>query len=191
MAHVEQRNVPSLSPELWAEVFERLEQRPVNIQNWDEDEDFTYQKRSASHQAGVQAFQRGSRKPSKPCTASIPLSSVCCQIAIMWLQHSKSSLRTFQSASEDSLVDIVLANLVSSESSLTLVDILDVSARSIPIVATFARLDTCAFRHDGEMYHDLAPLGGLPRLKHLVLQGNSMELHHLAGLSRLELISWL
>lgn len=64
---------------------------------------------------------------------------------LMWLHQSKSTLQIFQSTSATLLVDIVLSGLVSSDLSIKLVDVWNVSAMSIPMIATFTSFGQVCF----------------------------------------------
>ena len=108
---------------------------------------------------------------------------------LAWLQHNKNSIQTFRSEGGSPLVDAVLGALVSPESSLNRVGVSDVSACALSSLAVFTNLEKCAFWQQNAEHLDLAPLGVLPSLRHLVLQaGNFKELHHLLALTRLECI---
>ena len=80
----------------------------------------------------------------------------------------------------------MLAGLVSSEQCVKVLDVFGTSACSISLIATFTRLAKCALTHENTQDLDLAPLGVLPTLKHLLLAGQFQQLHCLAGLTRLE-----
>ena len=53
---------------------------------------------------------------------------------------------------------------------------------------SFEVVETCALWHAKNEQLDLAALRGLPRLAHLALGGQYMQLHHLAGLTHLQLL---
>ena len=189
-----QRNTISLTPELWAEVFAHLEERPSTPATYDDVEEKQSQKEvhqldklklvckdfrriHASHAGLVQKVHLH----SDFCVRSLPS-------LLAWLQHNKSSVHILQSARGSPLLDAVLAALFSPESHLWMVNIAGVSTCSIPIVATFSALQKCSLQHDDDEHLDLEPLGSLPRLNHLVLQGYFAGVHDLAGLTRLDCI---
>lgn len=86
-------------------------------------------------------------------------------------------------------MDLVLAGLVLSKPNLKMVGIRDSSECSVATVAMFTSLEKCALWHTEAEPLDLAPLGALPRLNHLMLQqGFYQELHQLKCLTRLDCI---
>lgn len=54
------------------------------------------------------------------------------------------------------------------------------------LAGTYRGLEKCTLEHDNGEFVGLAPLGALPKLRQLMLQGSFKELHHLTGLTRLE-----
>lgn len=87
------------------------------------------------------------------------------------------------------MADASLGALVSPDSSLKRVGVSDISACSLSSLAVFKNLEKCVFWQQEAPVLDLAPLGVLPNLRHLVLQAGSFsELHHLMALTRLECI---
>lgn len=80
----------------------------------------------------------------------------------------------------------MLAGLVSSEPSLKVIDISSVTACSPSLVSAFSHLESCALHHKTHVYLDLAPLGILPGLNHLLVTGWFQGLQHLAGLTYLQ-----
>ena len=187
MDHIEQRNAPSLTPELWAKVLSLTEELP----------EFSCgphltQKR---HQARVHQ-RKLVCKQFRDVFASHPglvqrlylwsdFSVTALPGLLAWLQKSKSSISMFQSVCRSPLVDIVMAAFL-SEPSIKFVDTLRVNACTISIVGTFTSLEKCSLRHTQAEYVGLAPLGALQSLKYLILSGNFKEIHHLAGLTRLQ-----
>ena len=192
MCEVKQRNAPSLTPELWAEVFAHLELRPDSINVWEQDEELNYQvNQKEVHQMKLVCKHFKEIYASQPCLVqrlslhqAFGVSSL--PSLLLWLHQSKSSLHIFHSSTPNSVVDLVLACLVSSESSIKLVEVSDVTARSVPLIGTFTSLCKCALAHSTDECLDLLPLGSLPKLDHLDLQGDFKELHHLTGLTRLD-----
>ena len=197
MSDMDQRNALFLTPELWAEVFAHVEMRPDNIESnietdWDRDDDLKHQlnqkyvhqvKLVCKHFKDIHA-SRSSLVQRLYVGQAFAVTSL--PSLLMWLHERKSTLQIFQSTSATLLVDIVLSGLVSPDSSIKLVDVWNVSATSIPMIATFTSLGKCALVHGKDEHLDLSPLGGLPKLHHLVLQGRFKELHHLRDLTQLE-----
>ena len=92
---------------------------------------------SAPAEACVQAVQRHSCKPLKACAATAFVPWFLCHIAaqLAWLEKNRSSLRVVMSTC--SLLDVVLAVLVSCETSIKTMDVSDVSACTISLMSTF------------------------------------------------------
>lgn len=84
------------------------------------------------------------------------------------------------------LLDTVLAALVSNELSIKMVDAYFVSAHSVSLLAKVKSLEACTLFWPGEQQLDVAPLGLLSRLSRLTLIGRFKGLHHLVGLTLLE-----
>lgn len=103
---------------------------------------------------------------------------------VAWLQHNKSSVRMLQSKCKSPMLDIVMRGLLLAPN-ISMVDVHNVSACTMMLAGTFKRLEKCTLSHEAG-YLDLAPLGGLPRLNHLRLEGGFGGLHHLTGLTQLE-----
>lgn len=143
MDDIGQQIVPSLTPELWSNVFAHVEELPENFGNHQQDQRRNqaevhqlklvckqFRDIYASHSGLVQRLYLGfSSERSLPSL-------------IAWLQQNKSSIQTFQSEEEgNSLVDVVLSLLVSSETSMRMVNVFDVGVCSIPLIATFSSLE--------------------------------------------------
>ena len=192
MVHIEEI-VPSLTPELWAKVFALVEERPDTLGSWDDSIDtLAWQNQQEVHQLKLVCKQF--KKIYASHAGLIQRLYLCDGFAarllpalLAWLQQNKNSVQTFHSA-EGRPVDAVLAGLVTSEQCLRIADVYNITAFSLSLLATFTSLEKCALWRESAERLDLAPLGGLPRLQHLVLHGQFQELHHLAGLTRLECI---
>ena len=107
-------------------------------------------------------------------------------ILLAWLQQNKNSIQMVRTTCGTPPVDSLLAGLVSSEPSLKMIDVCQISACSLSLISAFTSLEQCALEHTAAERLDLAPLGFLPRLNHVVLIGCFQGLHHLAGLTRLD-----
>ena len=191
MSDMDQRNASILTPELWAEVFTHLELRPDNVDIRDKTEHLKQRlNQKEVHQMKLVCKHFKQIHASQPSLVqrlyiSQAFAATSLPSLLIWLHQSKSLLQLFQSTLEGLLVDVVLAGLVSPESNIKLLHMSDVSARSIPMIATFTCLGKCALGHDRLDRLDLSPLGGLPKLSHLALKGAFRELYHLTGLTRL------
>ena len=180
---------PFLTPELWAKVFAHLQELPDTISPFDDPD-------QKQNQAEVHQLKLVCKHFRDICVTDPTLvqrvyldtgfSARALPSLLGWLEKSKSSVQIFQSTCYSPLIDAVLAVLASSEPSIRMVDVCNVSACSISLVAMFTRLEKCGLCHENTEELDLAPLEGLPRLSHLILQGEYKQLNHLAGLTRLE-----
>ena len=101
-----------------------------------------------------------------------------------WLRQSKSSEQICNSP----VVDAVLAVLASFKHSIKWVDVCHITTCTISIVATFTNLEKCALFREGTEELDLTPLRVLPKLCHLILQGEYKQLYHITGLTQLECV---
>lgn len=190
VSRAQHQNALSLTPELWAEVFARLEERATTLTTYDDLEE--KQSQTEVHQLKRvckqfrQIYASDSRLVQKLYLYSnFSLRSLAS--LLVWLQHNKSSVKIFRSACGSPLLDAVLAGLVSPEPHLRMLDLAGISACSISIGAAFTGLEKCSLQHN-EARLSLEPLGALSRLNHLVLQGHFHALHHLTGLTRLDCI---
>ncbi|KAL3155098.1 hypothetical protein ABBQ38_011160 [Trebouxia sp. C0009 RCD-2024] len=196
---VAQHNALPLTPELWAKVFSHLEERPQTVTIHDTKQLETqadlghrqnqkevhriklvckqFRKVHASHPGHVQRLYL-SRGFSHRSLTSL----------LAWLQRNKSTVKTCQSMCRSPLVNAVLAGLVSLKPCLTDLHVCSINSCSISIIAAFTGLERCVLRYKKEERLDLESLGSLPKLKHLVLDGDFRELQHLAGLTHLECI---
>lgn len=195
MDHLKQQNVLSLTPELWAKVFGLMEDKPEVIGHWDDTlETLAWQNQMELHQLKLvckqfrQVYASHARLIQRLYLCN-GFSARLLPGLLSWLQQNKSSIKTFQSAKARPFVDAVLAGLVSSEQRIKAADVYDVSTCSLSLLAAFTSLEKCALWHKSTDPLDLAPLGNLPKLNHLVLHGQFEELHCLTSLTRLECIT--
>lgn len=165
---MDQRNALFLTPELWAEVFAHLEMRPDNIESnietdWDRDDDLKHQlnqkyvhqvKLVCKHFKDIHA-SRSSLVQRLYVGQAFAVTSL--PSLLMWLHERKSTLQIFQSTSATLLVDIVLSGLVSPDSSIKLLDVWNVSATSIPMIATLTSLGKCALVHGRDEHQTCHP----------------------------------
>lgn len=200
MARVEQRQEFSLTPELWAQVFALVEERSDTIEDMGGWTQTTHrlarQEQAQVHQLKLVCkqfrdiyathsglIQRMLLYQSFPARLTPSL--------LAWLQQNRSSVQTFRSTDESSLVDAVLSALVSTEQCIRLANLCNVSACSISLITSFMNLEKCGLGskvHDCQ-WLDLTPLGLLPKLTHLALRGLYSHLYHLTGLTRLDCFS--
>ncbi|KAL3156276.1 hypothetical protein ABBQ32_012549 [Trebouxia sp. C0010 RCD-2024] len=178
---------PCLTPELWAKVFAHLEESPEVANIWDYE--LQQQNQAQMHQLKLVCKEFGEVCASHTelvqrlyVSGDFSVSSLPSLLA--WLRQSKNSLTIFTASCEGQLVHAVLAGLVASQLNIRAVGC-TLDAFSIPLVAGFANLEECAIWHSREQL-DLAPLGSLPHLNHVVLHGEFQQLYHLAGLTRLD-----
>ena len=190
MGSTHQRNAPSLPPELWARVFAHLEQRPDRIDAY-----FAsfHSDQAKVHRLKLVCKQFRSIYGSHSDLVQRLYLDTHFSVALLpsllaWLHQNKGSLRLFCSECTSPLVDIVMAGL-SPAPNMNTVDVVDVSACTVSLVGTYKRLEKCILAHLASEHVGLAPLGALPKLRHLRLQGNFDELHHLTGLTQLECVS--
>ena len=181
----QRKTAPSLTPELWATVFAHLEQRPAYITLYD-----ASRRQAEVHQLKLVCKQfRSILESHSELVQRLYLhnhfSFALLPSLLAWLHQNKGAIREFWSNCKSPLVDIVMAGLLSAPS-IGVVDILDVSACTLPLVGTYNSLEECTFRHRKSEHVGLAPLGGLPKLRQLRLQGKFMELQCLTGLTQLE-----
>ncbi|KAL3151155.1 hypothetical protein ABBQ38_15512 [Trebouxia sp. C0009 RCD-2024] len=181
---------PSLTSELWAKVFAHLE-LPQKNGSWDYFDQ--RQQQARLHQLKLVCKQFREVFTSHPALVQqLYISSDFCVRALpsllAWLHQSKNSVQYFQSECRSPLVDAVVSGLVSPQPSLKSVSIRDISVCSLSLLAAFTRLETCSLWNAKEERLDLTPLQGLPRLTHLSLGGQFMQLHHLVGLTHLQCV---
>lgn len=196
MARVEQRNEICLTPELWVRVFALMEMTSETLDNVVEwtgrhRQTLAQQEQARVHQLKLVCTQFRDIYATHPglirqlfLRRSFPARLAPNLLA--WLQQNGGSVQIFQSAEQGSLVEAVLAGLVLSEQCMRLANVCNPSACSISLIATFQRLEKCGLWSKSDYCLDLAPLGSLPRLKHLLLHGQYYMLHHLTGLTRLD-----
>ena len=185
MGSTKQRNEPSLTPELWAKVFANVERRPAhtNVYGGTRNQAEVHQLKLVCKQfKGVfeshsELVQRLYLKPQ--------FSVGLVPSLLAWLHQNKDSIRVCWASCTGSVADVVLAGLMSAPN-MRMLYVLNVSACSVSLVGTYKRLEKCTFRHKKAAHVGLAPLGSLPKLRELVLEGNFKELHHLTGLTLLE-----
>ena len=185
---VEQAYAPALTPELWAKVFPHLEEVPESIGPGDD----TVQNQPEVHQLKLVCKQfRDIHASHSDVVQHVYLgggfSVRRLPSLLAWLQQSQRSVKVFQSNCNSQLVDDVLAALASFKQSVKMVKLRHDITSSIFIVAKFINLEKCSLWHSGLAEGlDLTPLALLPKLSYLALEGNFIELHHLAGLTQLE-----
>ena len=187
MGSSDQRNVPSLTPELWAKVFSHVEERPESISMISLDCE-QRQNQMEVHKLKLVCKQFREVYTSHPRLVQrvflrrlFSVSSLPSLLA--WLQQNKNSIQMVRTTGSP-LVDALLEGLVSSEQSLKIIDVCEISACSLSLISAFKTLEQCALEHAATERLDLAPLGVLPRLNHVVLIGCFQGLRHLAGLTR-------
>ena len=186
-----QRNAPSLTPELWAKVFSYLEQRPDRLTV---DVGLRHKQNQAEvHQLKLVCKQFKSIFESHPEIVQRLLLDAHFSVALVpsllgWLHQTKGAIRVLQSSCTSSLLDVVMAGLFLAPN-ISIVAGYDVSACTVSLVGTYKRLEKCSFMNRKNEYLCLAPLGALPKLRQLMLQGHFKELHHLTGLTRLQCFS--
>ena len=105
---------------------------------------------------------------------------------LAWLQRSNSVVQVFQSDCNSPLADVAMAMLASLQQSVNMVNVCGVSECSTSIVALVRNLERCDLFDGNTQELDLAPLGVLPSLSHLILEGSYKQLHNLVGLTELE-----
>ena len=190
MGLVKPQNALSLTPELWAKVFSYLEDTPQTVtihettdletntdlghrQNQKEVHQIKlvckeFREVHASHPGVVRRLYLSRDFNHRSFTSLLP-----------WLQRNKSTIRICQSMCLSPPVNAV------PEPSLKEIHICNINNCSVSVTAAFTGLERCVLRHEREEL-GLAPLGVLPKLKHLVLEGAFRELQHLARLTHLE-----
>ena len=186
----EQRHAPSLTPELWAKVFAFLSSRPGQVRVCDSNDNLALKQNQLEvHQLKLVC------KLFKDLFASYPglvqqvyisptFSGRSVLSLLAWLQHNKGSVQAVQSAN-GYWHEALLAGLVMSGQPVKVLDITDISACSIPLVAGFTCLEECVLSNKGGGSLDLTPLTVLPNLKVLILSGWFRQLHQLTCLTRL------
>ena len=187
---MDQQNPPFLIPELWAKVFGHLEQRP--------DHAYAYNAFQHSNQAEVHRLKLVCKQFRSICESHTDLvqrlhlnahfSVALVPSLLAWLHQNKGSLKVFWSDCTNPLVDIVMAGLFPAPN-MNAIGISDVSACTVSLVGVYKSLERCTLVHVKAEHVGLAPLGALPKLRQLMLQGNFDELHHLTGLSALDCVS--
>ena len=190
MGSTHQRNAPSLPPELWAKAFAHLEQRPDRL---DADTASVHSDQEKVHRLKLVCKQFRSIYECHSDLVQRLYLDTHFSVALLpsllaWLHQNKGSLRLFWSECRSPLVDIVMAG-ISPAPNVNTVDVVDVSACTVSLTGTYKRLEKCTLAHLASEHVGLAPLGALPKLRQLGLQGNFGQLHHLTGLTRLECMS--
>ena len=186
----EHRGPPSLTPELWAKVFEHLDDGLGSAGFWRDiswDRLLLQRHQQQLHQLKLVCKEFHESFASHP--GLVPalylrpeLSVRSLPSLLAWLQQHRSSVQRFWSECGSSFVEAVLGALVLLDSSLKSVGVGDISPCSLSSLAVFTKLETCSFWQHHSQDLDLEPLGGLPSLTHLVLQdGSFRELHNLTG----------
>lgn len=187
MGDTKPRHAPNLPAELWAKVFTYIEELPENLGSW-------HPSKQQKNQAQLQLVCKQFREvyASHPWLVQqlclpLTLSSTSIPSLLAWLRQN-TSIRRLQSRCNPRIQEVVLAGIVLREACMQEVDLCHISEYSISLLGVFQSLETCRLRcSTGEWeYLNLAPLGVLPKLNHLVLHGKFCGLHHLARLTRLE-----
>ena len=183
---------PLLSPDIWTETFARLQDRHGETGLWDDAK--ARQQQRELHQLKVVCKQFSDIFTSQPelvqkihLHSGFPSSAVTTLLA--WLQRSSGSIQVFTSSCCDtSLTHTVVARPLASSPPLRIINISNASSWSIQLTAAFTGLEKCALQCHSTRFQDLdlTPLQGLPKLRHLYLQGFSFkQLHCLPSLTSL------
>jgi len=179
-----------LNPELWTEIFARLEDRQFGTWIWNDEK--ARQQQRELHELKLVCKQFNDIFTSQPelvqglhLHSNFPRNATITLLA--WLRRSSGSVQTFTSSCDTSPMHAVMAGLIAS-SPLRVMDISNTTSWSIQLAAAFTSLEKCALQQkSGEVqYLHLTPLQGLPKLQHLHLQGHFRQLHRLPSLTALE-----
>ena len=182
---------PLLNPDVWSEVFARLEDRQVETGSWNDAK--ARQQQRELHQLKLVCKQFSDIFTSQPelvqglhLHSKLPRNATTSLLA--WLRRSNGSVQTFTSSCDTSLMHAVMAGLIASSPLLRVMDISNTTSWSIQLTAAFTSLEKCALQQNGAelRYLDLTPLQGLPKLQHLHLQGHFKQLHRLPSLTSLQ-----
>ena len=185
MAQVHQQTAPSLSIDLWAKVFQHMKEML--------EDEYSPEKNSQAqmHQLNLvcKQFKQTVASHSELVQRLFlcPLFSDSLLLSLLaWLRKNQGSVRTLKSRCKGPLVEVILAQLQSSQ--LT-VEWVDVSGASPSLLTAFSNLERCELQNTTGSSVDLEPLGCLAKLHTVVLRGRFEKLHHLTGLTRLKCAS--
>lgn len=179
----QQQIAPCLTIDMWAKVFAHLEDildneySPVN------------NVQAQMHPLNLvckqfrQTFTSHSRFVRQRNFLSHSFSDRLLPSLVAWLHKNQRSVRTVVSRCKSPLVEVVLAQLQSSQPNVKWIDVYGVSPS---LLTSFSSLEICELRNTTRSVIDLEPLGCLPNLDHLGLRGQFRGLHHIKGLTRLE-----
>ncbi len=182
---------PLLNPNVWTEVFARLEARQVETGSCD-DANARQQQREL-HQLKLVCKQFSAIFTSQPqlvqrlhLHSNFPANAITSLLA--WQRRSNASVQVFTSSCDTSLMHTVMAGLIVSSPHLTVIDISVTTSWSIQLMAAFTSLERCALQHHGGEFQclELTPLQGLPKLHQLYLQGKFRQLDRLPSLTSLQ-----
>lgn len=185
----QQQAVP-LTPELWAEVFVRVEANDTGFRAYLADDTYQDQQQKV-HQLKLVCKQFNEVFKAYPQTLqrlyiSPGFASSSLPSLIKWVQRHKTTLTVFE-AFCGSMVDAVLGALVSLVSRLRLVDlVVDKNSYSLDLLPCFSCLEVCGISAATSGEVDLSPLQALPRLQHLSLEGGIFSVKRLLHVSALE-----
>ena len=186
MPYSQQQNAPSLTVDLWAKVFAHLK----DILE-DEYECLPHHSQVMMHQLKLvckqfrQTFTSHSGLVRKKFLGS-SFSERQLPSLLAWLQKSQGSVRAVMSICNAPLLEVVLAQLQSSQLSIEWMDVYGVSPS---LLTAFSSLERCALKNTKASDLDLEPLSCLAKLNHLSLRGQFRKLYHVTGLTRLECAS--
>ena len=185
MPHIQQEPAQSLTLDLWAKVFAHLEEIL-------EDDYLPQASQVPMYQLNLvckqfrQTFTSHSGLVRQRVCLSRSFSDRLLPSLVAWLQKNQGSVRTVITKCNGSMVEVVLAELQSSQPSIEWMDVYGISPS---LLTAFSSLNRCELRNTQGSILDLEPLGCLPKLTHLGLTGQFRKLHYVTGLTRLECAS--
>ena len=189
MDHAQQQQAIPLTPELWAEVFVRVEAADTGFREYTADDEYQEQQQKV-HQLKLVCKQFNEVFKAYPQTLqrlyiSPGFASSSLPSLIKWVQRHKTTLTVFE-AHCGSLVDAILGALISPASCLRLVDLtVDKNSYSLDLLPCFGCLEMCAISAATSGQVDLSPLQALPKLHHLVLVGGEFIVKKLSHVEAL------